>query len=224
MFMKEPNRIRKNDIKSINALQLNEEQKEAKRLIVENQVVIITGRAGSGKSLVCAQAALDFLKKKQIEHIYNTRAAVEVGKSLGYLPGALSDKFDPYMEAFIENLNKCCSDKKEVESLIQDGKIKALPVQFIRGKTIDDILIVEEAQNLTKGEMLAILTRLGKTGKIVINGDNEQSDIKIHDGQMNGLSYAIELSKKIEEIKWIKLKENHRSDLIGKILEYEYGK
>ncbi len=222
--MKEPNRIRKNDIKSINALQLNEEQKEAKRLIVENQVVIITGRAGSGKSLVCAQAALDFLKKKQIEHIYNTRAAVEVGKSLGYLPGALSDKFDPYMEAFIENLNKCCSDKKEVESLIQDGKIKALPVQFIRGKTIDDILIVEEAQNLTKGEMLAILTRLGKTGKIVINGDNEQSDIKIHDGQMNGLSYAIELSKKIEEIKWIKLKENHRSDLIGKILEYEYGK
>jgi phosphate starvation-inducible PhoH-like protein len=222
--MKEPNRIRKNDIKSINALQLNEEQKEAKRLIVENQVVIITGRAGSGKSLVCAQAALDFLKKKQIEHIYNTRAAVEVGKSLGYLPGALSDKFDPYMEAFIENLNKCCSDKKEVESLIQDGKIKALPVQFIRGKTIDDILIVEEAQNLTKGEMLAILTRLGKTGKIVINGDNEQSDIKTHDGQMNGLSYAIELSKKIEEIKWIKLKENHRSDLIGKILEYEYGK
>jgi predicted ribonuclease YlaK len=222
--MKEPNRIRKNDIKSINALQLNEEQKEAKRLIVDNQIVIITGRAGSGKSLVCAQAALDFLKKKQIEHIYNTRAAVEVGKSLGYLPGALSDKFDPYMEAFIENLNKCCSDKKEIESLVQDGKIKALPVQFIRGKTIDDILIVEEAQNLTKGEMLAILTRLGKTGKIVINGDNEQSDIKTPDGQMNGLTYAIELSKKIEEVKWIKLKENHRSDLVGKILDYEYGK
>jgi phosphate starvation-inducible PhoH-like protein len=222
--MKEPNRVRKNDIKAINALQLNEEQKEAKRLIVDNQVVIITGRAGSGKSLVCAQAALDFLKKKQIECIYNTRAAVEVGKSLGYLPGALSDKFDPYMEAFIENLNKCCSDKKEVESLVHDGKIKALPVQFIRGKTIDDILIVEEAQNLTKGEMLAILTRLGKTGKIVINGDNEQSDIKIHDGQMNGLTYAIELSKKIEEVKWIKLKENHRSDLVGKILDYEYGK
>jgi len=222
--MKEPNRVRKNDIKSINALQLNEEQKEAKRLIVDNQVVIITGRAGSGKSLVCAQAALDFLKKKQIECIYNTRAAVEVGKSLGYLPGALSDKFDPYMEAFIENLNKCCSDKKEVESLIQDGKIKALPVQFIRGKTIDDVLIVEEAQNLTKGEMLAILTRLGKTGKIVINGDNEQSDIKTPDGQMNGLTYAIELSKKIDEVKWIKLKENHRSDLVGKILDYEYGK
>ena len=222
--MKEPNRERKNDIKLINAIQLNDEQKEAKRLIVENQVVIITGRAGSGKSLVCAQAALDFLKKKQISCIYNTRAAIEVGRSLGYLPGALNEKFDPYMEALIENLGKCCTSKTEVPNLIEDGKIKALPVQFIRGKTIDDILIVEEAQNLTKGEMLAILTRLGKTGKIVINGDNEQTNIKSSTGEMNGLTYVIELSKKIEEIKWIKLKENHRSDLVGKILEYEYGK
>jgi len=221
--MKEPNRLRKTEIKAINALQLNEEQKEAKRLIIENQIVIVTGRAGSGKSLVCAQSALDFLKKKQVECIYNTRAAVEVGKSLGYLPGALNEKFDPYMEAFIENLNKCCTDKTEMPKLVEQGKIKALPVQFIRGKTIDDILIVEEAQNLTKGEMLAILTRLGKTGKIVINGDNEQSDIKTIDGQVNGLTYAIGLSKKIEEIKWVKLKENHRSDLVGKILDYEYG-
>jgi phosphate starvation-inducible protein PhoH len=222
--MKEPNRQRKTEIKAINALQLNEEQKEAKRLIIENQIVVITGRAGSGKSLVCAQAALDFLKKKQVECIYNTRAAVEVGKSLGYLPGALSDKFDPYMEAFIENLNKCCTDKEEVSKLAEQGKIKALPVQFIRGKTIDDILIVEEAQNLTKGEMLAILTRLGKTGKIVINGDHDQMDIKSTSGEISGLDFVIELSKRIEEIQWIKLKENHRSDLVGKILNYVYSK
>ena len=220
--MKEPNRERKSEIKAINAVQLNEEQKEAKRLIIENQIVVVTGRAGSGKSLVCANAALDFLKKKQVDCIYNTRAAVEVGKSLGYLPGALNEKFDPYMEALVENLNKCCTDKAEVNKLIEQGKVKAMPVQFIRGKTVDDILIVEEAQNLTKSEMLAILTRLGKTGKIVINGDNEQTDIKTIDGQINGLTYAIELSKKIDEIKWIKLKENHRSDLVGKILDYEY--
>jgi phosphate starvation-inducible protein PhoH len=222
--MKESNRERKSDIKAINALQLNEEQKEAKRLIVENQIVIVTGRAGSGKSLVCAQAALDFLKKKQVDCIYNTRAAIEVGKSLGFLPGALNEKFDPYMEALVENLMKCCTDKTEIPKLIELEKIKAMPVQFIRGKTIDDILIVEEAQNLTKAEMLAILTRLGKTGKIVINGDNEQTDIKTLDGQINGLTFAIELSKRIEEIKWIKLKTNHRSDLVGKILDYEYGK
>ena len=222
--MKETNRERKSDIKAISSIQLNEEQKEAKRLIVANQIVVITGRAGSGKSLICAQAALDFLKKKQVDKIYNTRAAIEVGKSLGFLPGDLAGKFDPYMEAFIENLNKCCTDKNEINNLIQAEKIKAMPVQFVRGKTVDDILIVEEAQNLTKGEMLAILTRLGKKGKIVINGDNEQTDIKTSTGEMNGLTFVIELSKKIEEIKWVKLKENHRSDLVGKILEIEYGK
>ncbi len=216
--MKEPNRERKSDIKYL--VTLNEEQKEAKRLILENQIVIITGRAGSGKSLVGAITALDFLNKKMIDKILVTRSAIEVGKSLGFLPGSLDEKFNPYMEALIENLYKCW-DKAKVDDLFTNKKIDALPVQFIRGKTVDDILIVEEAQNLTKQEMLAIVTRLGKTGKIIINGDNEQQDTK--EG-MTGLSYAIELSKKIPEIQWIKLKENHRSDLVGKILDYEYGK
>lgn len=216
-MMEKPNRERKNEIKY--SIQLNEEQKIAKSLIIDNQIVIITGLAGSGKSLVCAQAALDFLNKKQISEIFVTRAAIEVGKSLGYLPGGLDDKFNPYLEAFKDNLYKC-SDKVKVDQIIQDNKIKALPVQFIRGKTIDDLLIIEEAQNLTKHEMLALLTRLGKTGKIIINGDNEQTDTK---EEFTGLSYAIELSKKIKDIKWIKLKENHRSGLVGKILDYEHS-
>lgn len=211
-------KVFKNEIKY--SIQLNEEQKEAKRLIRENQIVIITGRAGCGKSLVSAQTALDFLFKKECETILITRAAVEVGHSLGFLPGSLNDKFNPYLEAFQENLVKCY-DKVKIDQLIEDKKVIALPVQFIRGKTVDSVLVVEEAQNLSKAEMLAILTRLGKNGKIIINGDNEQKDIK---DEFNGLSYAIELSKKIEEIKWIKLKENHRSDLVGKILDHEYGK
>jgi len=217
--MKEPNRERKQDIKY--KITLNEEQKEVKRLILENQVVIITGRAGCGKSLVSAQCALDFLFKKQVDQILVTRAAVEVGHSLGFLPGSLNEKFDPYLEAFQENLIKCY-DKVKVEELISAKKVNALPVQFIRGKTIDDVLVVEEAQNLTKAEILAILTRLGKTGKIIINGDLEQTDIK--SGGDNGLSYVIGLSKKIDEIKYLKLKHNHRSDLVGKILDFEYGK
>ena len=215
--MEKQKKVFKNEIKY--NVTLNEEQKEVKRLIRENQIVIVTGRAGCGKSLVSAQTALDFLFKKEYESIYVTRAAVEVGHSLGFLPGSLSEKFDPYLEAFQENLLKCY-DKAKIEELVTDGKVKALPVQFIRGKTIDDILVVEEAQNLTKAEMLAILTRLGKNGKIVINGDNEQKDIK---ADYNGLSYVIDLSKKIQEIKWVKLKHNHRSDLVGKILEHEYS-
>lgn len=215
--MKEPNRVRKSEVKY--NVTLNEEQKLAKDLIINNQIVIVTGRAGSGKSLICAQTALDFLMTKQIDHLYITRATIEVGESLGFLPGALEDKFNPYLEAFQENLEKCY-DKVKIQELVKNKKIVAYPVQFIRGKTIDDVLVVEEAQNLSKGEMLAILTRLGKTGKIIINGDNEQKDIK---ESYTGLSYAIDLSKKIEGIEWIKLKSNHRSDLVGKILDYEYN-
>jgi len=215
--MKEPTRERKNDIKYL--IQLNDEQKEAKRLIRENQIVIITGRAGCGKSLVCAQVALDFIFKKEADNVFVTRATIEVGNSLGFLPGGLEEKFNPYLEAFQENLNKCY-DKVKIEALVAEKKILAYPVQFIRGKTIDDVLIVEEAQNLSKPQMLAILTRLGKTGKIIINGDMEQQDTK---DSINGLAYAIEISKKIDEIQWIKLKQNHRSDIVGKILEYEYG-
>ena len=215
--MKEPNRERKSDIKY--NVTLNEEQKIAKQLIIDNQIVIVTGRAGSGKSLVCAQAALDFLMKKQCNHIYVTRATIEVGGSLGFLPGDLEEKFNPYLEAFQENLEKCY-DRLKIQELVKAKKVVAYPIQFIRGKTIDDVLVVEEAQNLSKGEMLAILTRLGKTGKIIINGDNEQKDIK---ESYTGLSYAIDISKKIEGIEWIKLKANHRSDLVGKILDNEYN-
>lgn len=215
--MKEPNRVRKSDVKY--NVTLNEEQKAAKQLIIDNQIVIVTGRAGSGKSLICAQTALDFLMTKQCNHIFVTRATIEVGNSLGFLPGSLDDKFDPYLEAFQENLEKCY-DKVKIQELVKDKKIVAYPVQFIRGKTIDDVLVVEEAQNLTKGEMLAILTRLGKTGKIIINGDNEQKDTR---ESYTGLSYAIDVAKKIEGIEWVKLKENHRSDLVGKILDFEYN-
>lgn len=216
--MNPPNRQRKGDIKY--NVTLNEEQKIAKSLIIHNQIVVITGRAGSGKSLVSAQAALDFLFQGQCNKILVTRAAVEVGTTLGFLPGSLDEKFDPYLEAFKDNLYKCY-DKLKIDEIIRTKQVEALPVQFVRGKTVDEVLVVEEAQNLSKAEMLALLTRLGKTGKIIINGDNEQKDTK---DSYSGLTYAIELSKKVTDIKWIKLKENHRSDLVGKILDYEYGK
>lgn len=215
--MKEANRVRKSDIKY--NVSLNEEQKLAKQLIIENQIVVITGRAGSGKSLVGAITALDFLNTKQCDKILVARSAIEVGKSLGFLPGDLKEKFNPYMEALVENLYKC-TDRLKVDDYVKTGKIQALPIQFIRGKTIDDILIVEEAQNLTKSEMEAVLTRLGTGGKIVINGDPSQRDIS--EG-VTGLDFAIELSKHIEGIKYIKLKENHRSGLVGEILDYIYG-
>lgn len=216
--MHQANRVRKNDIKY--NVQLNEEQKLAKQAIIENQIVIITGRPGSGKSLVGSITALDFLNKKECDKILVARSAIEVGRSLGFLPGDLKEKFNPYMEALVENLYKC-TDRLKIDDFIKNGKIQALPIQFIRGKTVDDVLIVEEAQNTTSKEMEAILTRLGTTGKIIINGDQSQRDI--NEG-VTGLDFAIELSKNIEGIVHIKLKENHRSGLVGKILDYIYGK
>lgn len=202
---------------------LNEEQKLVKSLAYNNQVVIVTGFAGSGKSLVCAQIALDLLFTKQIEDIYITRSLIEVGKTMGYLPGGLNEKLDPYIEAFRDNLYKCY-DKVKIDELIKDEKIKNLPINFIRGKTVDSLLVVEEAANLTKHEMLAILTRLGKNGRIIINGDSNQQDILIGNNEENGLKYAISLSKRLDKIKYVKLKENHRSGLVQEILDLEYNK
>ena len=114
--MKEANRVRKSDIKY--NVSLNEEQKLAKQMIIDNQIVIITGRAGSGKSLVGAITALDFLNTKQCDKILVARSAIEVGKSLGFLPGDLKEKFNPYMEALVENLYKCTDKLKIDESVI----------------------------------------------------------------------------------------------------------
>ena len=120
--MKEPNRARKSEIK-YNVV-LNDEQKLAKELIIENQIVIITGRAGSGKSLIGAITALDFLNTKQCDKVLVARSAIEVGKSLGFLPGDLKEKFNPYMEALLENLYKC-TDRVKVDDFVKNGKIQA---------------------------------------------------------------------------------------------------
>lgn len=227
----------KNDIKYF--VTLDEDQKQVKQAIYDNEIVVITGRAGSGKSLVVAQTVLDLIFKGHVDKVYVTRAAVEVGKSLGFLPGELSSKFDPYIEAFRDNLYTCY-DKNKVDKHLTHlsggeenkdknankttvAKIEGIPTQYIRGKTIGSktILVVEEGQNLTEHEMEALVTRLGKGGKIIINGDNAQKDIR---ESYTGLDYVIELSKAIPDIKWHKLKSNHRSDLVGKILDYKYNK
>jgi predicted ribonuclease YlaK len=227
----------KNEIKY--KITLDEDQKKVKADIYEKELVVITGAAGSGKSLVVAQTVLDLIFKGHIDKVYVTRAAVEVGKSLGFLPGELSSKFDPYIEAFRDNLY-ACYDKAKVDKHLTHlsggeenkdksatrttvAKIEGIPTQYIRGKTIGnrELLVIEESQNLTEHEMEALLTRLGKGGRIVINGDNNQRDIK---EAYTGLSFAIEIAKAFDEVGYHKLKSNHRSDLVKKILDFKYNK
>lgn len=175
-----------------------------------------------GKTLVTAQTALDLLFKNDLQKVFITRPTQQMGDSLGFLPGSLTEKLDPYLDPFKENLYQCY-DRSKVDARITEGQFEGFAIQFARGKTIKQgiMLVCDESQNMTKHQMLGLLTRLGKGGRIIIVGDNDQKDIK---DEYNGLSYAIELSKRIPEIKWIKLKENHRSDLVGKILDFEYNK
>lgn len=198
---------------------LDNEQLDVKSAIMSNQIVVVTGRSGSGKSLVIAQSSLDLLFKKEVSKILITRANIVTGRDMGYLPGNIDDKLNPYLEAFKENLIASAPDVVKLEKHIQNKDITGLPIAYIRGKTINDVLVVEEAQNLTKHEMQSILTRLGKYGKILINGDNDQKDTKI---PYSGLSYVMDLSKEIDGIKHFNLINNHRSDLVGEILNYEY--
>jgi predicted ribonuclease YlaK len=217
------------------AVTLDEDQKLVKASIYENQINIVSGKAGSGKSLVCANGALDlvFQRHDGIEKIFVTRPNVETGRSLGYLPGSIDEKFNPYLEAFRENLYKCYVDndakKATLEKMFKDKTIDALPIAFIRGKTIDDVLVVEETQNLTPHEISAIVSRLGKNGRIIFNGDFDQCDIRSVNPDtgerfQTGLHYLREMSNSIPEIKWHNLKNNHRSDLVGKILDWEYSR
>ena len=214
--MKEPNRERKQEIKALT--NLSQDQKDGKATILENNITLVTGQAGSGKSLLCANIVIDMSFKKQIEEVFIVRPTIEVGKSLGYLPGGLDEKYDPYIEAFKENLFSAVdvSKKEYVSKLITEGRIKMLPLQFIRGKTINSLLIVEEIQNATLGEVEAILTRLGKNGKIILNGDSQQKDIS---GQ-SGIDLCYDLAKHIKGFAHVKLQTNHRHGIVSDILDY----
>lgn len=215
-------KIRKGEIKY--KISLDEHQKQAKELIINNPIVAITGRSGSGKSLVCAQAALDFLFKKEfgIEKIYICKALVEMeNDTMGFLKGSILEKVSPYLESFIDNLEKCY-DKEKISKLLSDGKIEYCPPNFLRGRTIDNaVLIIEEGQNMSKFKMLSLLERIGKNGKIIVNGDVSQRDVEYKD---NGMQYCKLLSENIEGFKYVKLQGKHRHDIVGLIHDFEYGK
>lgn len=218
--MKEANRQRKNPIQY--NIQLDNEQKNGKSVILQYPITLITGQAGSGKSLVALQTGLDFVNSKMGKMIL-TRSLVEVGdESMGYLPGDAKEKLSPYLEAAMENLEKCMS-REEILKLVKDERIVAGPVNFMRGKTVEDVLIVEEGQNLTIGQMLAVLTRTVKTGKIIITGDLAQKDRR-KERSYGALDLAIDLAKDLPEyIGWVKLNGQHRHDVVSKINDLIYS-
>jgi phosphate starvation-inducible PhoH-like protein len=195
---------------------LNEEQKSAKQLILENPVTLLKGMAGSGKTLVACQVALDMVFKKDVERIIITRPTV-AKEEIGFLPGDLKEKMDPWLAPIYANLYMLY-DKEKVDKMIRDNVIEIVPFAFMRGRTFpNSFVIVDECQNITHGQTEMILGRLGKGGKMVFCGDITQTDLKTK--KDSGIGFFTRLEENIKGVKVFTLKTNHRHEIVEPILK-----
>lgn len=208
-------RIPKNPIKF--KINLNEEQKEAKNKIINNTVTILAGKAGSGKTLLACQIALDGLFRKEFDKIIITRPTVSK-EEIGFLPGDLREKMDPWVQPIYQNMY-ALYDKVKIEKLIQDGTIEIVPLAFMRGRTLlDACIIVDEAQNITHEQMEMIVTRIGLRSKMIVCGDDHQVDLKSKSD--SGFRFLYTASRKIKNMEGITLTQNHRNSIVDEIIEY----
>jgi phosphate starvation-inducible protein PhoH and related proteins len=196
-------------------VQLNEEQKVAKALIVDSPITVIKGMAGSGKTLVATQCALDYLFTKQVDKIVITRPTVSK-EDIGFLPGDLQAKMDPWLAPVYHNLYMLYGEEK-VKKELENGRIEIVPFAFMRGRTfVDSFIIVDEAQNVTHSQMETVIGRLGKGSKMVICGDMAQIDLK--DKRETGFSFLSRLEENVKGFRTINLKYNHRHEIVAPIL------
>ena len=197
-------------------IQLNEEQKKVKSTILANPITVIKGQAGSGKTLVAAQTALDLLFQKEVEKIIITRPTVSK-EDIGFLPGDIKEKMDPWLAPIYHNLYVLYS-KEKVEKELELGNIEIVPFAFLRGRTfVNSFVIVDEAQNVTHTQMEAVLGRLGQSSKMVICGDISQIDLK--DKRESGFSFLSRVVEHVQGFKIETLKQNHRHEIVPPVLE-----
>ena len=197
-------------------LQLNDEQKEAKALIVDNPIVVLKGMAGSGKTLVAVQAALDMLFTKEIDKIIITRPTV-AKEDIGFLPGDLKEKMDPWLAPIYHNLY-ALYNKEKIDKELERGTIEIVPFAFMRGRTfLNSFVIVDEAQNVTHDQMETVIGRLGKQSKMVICGDLAQIDLK--NKKETGFSFLSRIEEHVQGFRVMALKQNHRHEIVSPILQ-----
>jgi len=197
-------------------LSLNEEQKEAKQIILDNPVTLIKGMAGSGKTLLACQIALDMVFKKEMDKIVITRPTVSK-EEIGFLPGDLKEKMDPWLAPIYSNLY-LLYDKDKIDKMVQENQIEIVPFAFMRGRTFPNcFVIVDECQNITGPQTEMMLGRLGKGGKIVFCGDLAQVDLKSK--KDSGISFFTRLEERIKGVRIITLKKNHRHEIVEEILK-----
>lgn len=196
-------------------IQLNEEQKIAKQKILEHAITILSGKAGSGKTLVACNVALDMLFKKVIKKIIITRPTVSK-EEIGFLPGDLRDKMEPWVQPIYSNFYQLYN-KSKIDQIIESGQVEIVPLAFMRGRTfLDSFIIVDEAQNCTNEQMEMITTRLGLRSKMVVCGDTRQIDLKTR--KMSGLDFLIDVGNDIDEMTTFELMTNHRHSVVDALL------
>ena len=194
-------------------------QKKLVKAIDEYDMVFAVGPAGTGKTYTAVALAVRALKAKEVKRIVLTRPAVEAGENLGFLPGDLKEKLDPYLMPLYDALRDMIPPDK-LANMIEMGIIEIAPLAFMRGRTLDKaFVILDEAQNTTTLQMKMFLTRMGMTAKFLITGDMTQVDLPHR--QKSGLSFALEILDGIDEIGIIRLEKSDiiRHKLITKIID-----
>lgn len=196
-----------------------ENQRKIVASISKNDMVFAVGPAGTGKTYTAVALAVRALKNKEVKKIILTRPAVEAGENLGFLPGDLKDKLDPYLQPLYDALYDMIAPEK-LAYYLENRVIQIAPLAFMRGRTLDNaFVILDEAQNATEGQLKMFLTRMGSSAKFIITGDITQVDLPKH--QPSGLPQAIKLLNKVEGIDVIQLDGTDviRHKLVKKIVE-----
>lgn len=194
-------------------------QRKMVESIEVNDMLFAIGPAGSGKTYTAVAMAVNALKSKNVRKIILTRPAVEAGENLGFLPGDLKEKLDPYLQPLYDALRDMLPPEK-LNTYLETGIIQIAPLAFMRGRTLDNaFVILDEAQNSTQSQLKMFLTRMGKSAKFVITGDVTQVDLPRH--QPSGLIQAVKLLKKVKGIDFIFLDERDivRHHLVQKIVK-----
>ena len=192
-------------------------QRHYVKMIGKKQLVFGVGPAGTGKTFLAVAMAVKEYKAGNVDKIILTRPAIEVGEKLGFLPGDLQDKVDPYLRPLYDALETMFGDT--YAKLIERGVVEVAPLAYMRGRTLSNaFIILDEAQNTTNEQMKMFLTRMGENSKMVVTGDLTQTDLPI--GSSKGLSIALDVLKDIEEIAICKLTEKDvvRHKLVRKIV------
>ncbi len=198
---------------------LTANQKKLVAACEENDMIFAIGPAGSGKTYTAVAMAVRALKNKEVRRIILTRPAVEAGENLGFLPGDLQDKLDPYLQPLYDALRDMLPQQKLVD-YFEDHTIEIAPLAFMRGRTLDQaFVILDEAQNATEMQMKMFLTRMGKSAKFVITGDVTQIDLPRN--QSSGLLHAMKILKNVKGLSIIQLTEKDvvRHRLVTEILK-----